>query len=240
MRHPVLALLASLALLPACSPASEPGQAPAQAAASATAAPAEREIDRILKVQLAPPVIRTEPGFTATVLVPPGELYDPLTLVPHGDVPGAGLGVRFGPEGSRMLATLKGGGPMMMGGGAGPDANKGAIVSVQADGTIDPTPVLNTPRRPTAIEVAPKDFGAYAGQIFYTDWETERHAPMDQQMPGESALYRIGPDGQAHLVASGFVRPAGIAFVNGAIWVSNINRDRVDMPEGSIVRLEVK
>ena len=42
----------------------------------------EREIDRVLETLLAPPTIQTEPGFTATVLVPPGELYDPLSLIP--------------------------------------------------------------------------------------------------------------------------------------------------------------
>lgn len=33
---------------------------------------------------------------------------------------------------------------------------------------------------------------------------------------------------------------AGIAFIDGSIWVSNINRDRVDMPEGSIVKIDVQ
>ena len=59
-------------------------------------------------------------------------------------------------------------------------------------------------------------------------------------LKGESTLYRIAPDGSAHLVASGFLRPAGIAFVDGSIWISNINRDRVDLPEGAIVRIDIK
>ena len=345
----------------------------------------EREIDRVLETLLASPTIQTEPGFTATVLVPPGELYDPLTLIQHGDavwvnddggtgplgriwavdkqgrvsvvvdanrlnattgfdiappgfgdyggkiftlsqqefygpgarrnhliqvidpnsdapattfcelpthgtvsdgIAGAGLEARFGPpgtafadrlfsvtilnntvyqttadgtcgpfvtfdrqvwgiafmpDGSRMLATLKGGGPLMSGAGSSaPDANVGAIVSVRPDGTMDPTPVLATAHRPTDVEVAPADFGAYAGQIFFTDWETDSRAPLDVPLKGESTLYRITPDGEAHLVASGFLRPAGIAFIDGSIWVSNINRDRVDMPEGSIVKIDVQ
>ena len=139
-----------------------------------------------------------------------------------------------------MLATLKGGGPLMSGAAASAaDANQGAIVAVNPDGVIDPVPVLSTPRRPTDVEVAPDDFGEYAGQIFYTDWESDSSAPLDARLSGESTLYRIDADGDPHLVASGFVRPAGILFVDGSIWVSNINRDRVDMPEGSIIRLNV-
>ena len=76
-------------------------------------------------------------------------------------------GIAFMPDESRMLATLKGGGPLMSGpGDVASDANMGAIVSVGADGAIDPTPVLAAAHRPTAVEVAPADFGAYAGQIF--------------------------------------------------------------------------
>lgn len=64
--------------------------------------------------------------------------------------------------------------------------------------------------------------------------------PLDVPLQGESTIYRIAPDGRAHLVASGFLRQAGIAFIDGSIWVSNINRDRVDMPDGSIVKIEVR
>ena len=365
-----------------CGTVSEPGTSPPDPGV-ATGGPV-REIDRVLETLLAPPMVQTAPGFSATVLVPPGELYDPLTMISRGDVvwvnddggtgphgriweidreghvsvaveaermnastgfdvappgfgdhggriftlsqqefygpgvrrnhvievvdpegtahaetfcelpthgsvgdgiAGAGLEARFGPpdtpfanrffsvtilnntvyqttadrtctpfatfdrqvwgiaftsDGSRMLATLKGGGPLMSGAAASAaDANQGAIVAVNPDGVIDPVPVLSTPRRPTDVEVAPDDFGEYAGQIFYTDWESDSSAPLDARLSGESTLYRIDADGDPHLVASGFVRPAGILFVDGSIWVSNINRDRVDMPEGSIIRLNV-
>ena len=140
-----------------------------------------------------------------------------------------------------MLATLKGGGLLMSGAGsAASNANMGAIVSVGPDAAIDPTPVLARAHRPTDVEVAPPDFGAYAGQIFFTDWESDSPAPLGVPLQGDSTIYRIAPDGTVHLLASGFLRPAGIAFVDGSIWVSNINRDRVDMPEGSIVKIEVR
>ena len=150
-------------------------------------------------------------------------------------------GIAFMPDGSPMLATLKGGGPLISGpGSVASDANMGAIVSVGPDGAIDPTPVLATAHRPTAVEVASADFGAYAGQIFFTDWESDSPVPLDVPLQGESTIYRMAPDGIAHLVASGFLRPAGIAFIDGLIWVSNINRDRADMPDGSIVKIEVR
>src|SRR5208283_3356186 len=44
---------------------------------------AETEAQRVVNRLLAPPEIKTAPGFTAKVLVPPGELYDPLFMFPH-------------------------------------------------------------------------------------------------------------------------------------------------------------
>lgn len=331
---------------------------------------------------MSPPSIQTEAGFSATVLVPPGELYDPLTMIKHGDVVwvnddggngtggriwaidkqgrvsdvipkeelfptigfdiappgfgsydgkiltfstqqyyqpgpqrphivqvhdperrvpkktlctlpnhgtvnggvgGAGLEARFGPpgspfankyysvaisnntiyqttadgactpfvtfdrmvwgfafmpDGSRMLATVRGGPPVFAADwNTGPDSAVGAIVSVRPDGSVDPKPVV-TARRPVDVEVAPADFGPYGGQIFFTDWEEESPVPPDMPLKPESKLHRIAPDGTVHLVASGFVRPAGISFIDGSIWVSNINRDRPDLPDGSIVRID--
>jgi hypothetical protein len=39
---------------------------------------AETEAQRVVARLLAPPTIKTELGFTAKILVPPGQLYDPL------------------------------------------------------------------------------------------------------------------------------------------------------------------
>ena len=123
-------------------------------------------------------------------------------------------GIAFTADGSRMLATLKGGGPMMSGAGASAaDENQGVIVSVGADGVVDPMPVLTTARRPTDVEVAPADFGAYAGQIFYTDWETDSSAPLDARLDGESTLYRISAEGESHPSRRGScVRPVSCSL----------------------------
>src|SRR5262245_59306800 len=45
---------------------------------------ADTEADRLLKKLLAPPQIHTEAGFTAKLLIPPGQLYDPLFMRPQG------------------------------------------------------------------------------------------------------------------------------------------------------------
>jgi hypothetical protein len=45
---------------------------------------AQGELHRVLSRLMAPPRIKTEPGFSAKMLVPPGELYDPLFMIPHG------------------------------------------------------------------------------------------------------------------------------------------------------------
>ena len=52
-------------------------------AATATASAIGREAQLVIGRVLAPPVIKGEPGFKAKLLVPPGELYDPLFMVPR-------------------------------------------------------------------------------------------------------------------------------------------------------------
>ena len=64
--------------------------------------------------------------------------------------------------------------------------------------------------------------------------------PPDMPLKPESTLNRIAPDGTVHLVASGFLRPAGVSFIDGSIWVSNLNRDVPELPEGSIVRIDIR
>ncbi len=43
----------------------------------------ENEAQRLIKKLLAPPKIQTEAGFTAKLLVPPGQLYEPLFMRPR-------------------------------------------------------------------------------------------------------------------------------------------------------------
>ena len=93
---------------------------------------------RLLKIDIQPVA-----GFTAKVLVPPGELYDPLVMHAHdGAVWLNDDGKVEGDTGSRMVAV---------------DAHGQIKVLVDANKM---TPVS------AGFDIAPADFGAYGGQIF--------------------------------------------------------------------------
>ncbi len=47
--------------------------------------PLGHEAQIVIDTILAVPAIKAEPGFTAKMLVAPGELYDPLFMVPRGN-----------------------------------------------------------------------------------------------------------------------------------------------------------
>ena len=51
----------------------------------AIARPLGHEAQAVVDTLLAPPTIKPEAGFTAKMLIPPGELYDPLFMLPRGD-----------------------------------------------------------------------------------------------------------------------------------------------------------
>ncbi|MEQ1897225.1 MAG: hypothetical protein ABL971_07545 [Vicinamibacterales bacterium] len=81
----------------------------------------------------------------------------------------------FTADGSRMLVNVRAGG---QGGAGGPNA-RSQILAVAPDGTIDPNPVYVHPDAfMFDIAVAPQDFGAYAGQIFFT-----HRGPSDSRGP---------------------------------------------------------
>ena len=132
-------------------------------------------------------------------------------------------GFAFTPDGSRMIASLRNeamGAPRVPGA-----APKGLFVSVSPDGKVDAKPLYEGGHRPADVEIAPADFGRYAGQIFFTD---DGNDPADNSvrlrdrpMKPVGAFYRITADGQTHLVASGFYRPRGITFMNGSIFVAD-------------------
>ena len=44
----------------------------------------QQELRRLTERLLAPPAIKPEPGFTSRVIVAPGNVYDPLWMLPGG------------------------------------------------------------------------------------------------------------------------------------------------------------
>ena len=57
---------------------------------------------------------------------------------------------------------------------------------------------------------------------------------------GSGKLFQVSPDRGVVLVATGFFRPTGIAFIDGVIWVADIKADFIpgqQLPDGVIVRI---
>ena len=64
---------------------------------------------------------------------------------------------------------------------------------------------------------------------------------MTQALETDGKVYRVTQDGKLHLVASGFMNPAGLQVIDGALWVTDINGDFIagkrELPDGFIVKL---
>lgn len=100
------------------------------------------EIETLTARLLAPPEVHVEPGFAARLLVPPGELYDPLSMLPHGDAVWVNDdGGEEGDKGSRLLSVDR----------------RGKVSVVVGLGKLLPA---------IGFDVAPPSFAPYAGEIF--------------------------------------------------------------------------
>jgi hypothetical protein len=111
-------------------------------AAAASARPLGHEAQLVIDRLLAPPSIKTESGFDARLLVPPGELYDPLFMVPRGDA------VWINDDGK---AT---------------DGHGSRLLALSLDGKISTLVGADKLLPVTGFDVAPQGFGKYGGQIF--------------------------------------------------------------------------
>ncbi len=95
-------------------------------------------LDRVMAHDIKPAA-----GFTAKVLVPPGQLYDPLVMHQHGDAVWLNDdGKEEGEKGSRLIAIDKQGKVSVL-----VDADK--VVHISA-----------------GFDIAPDDFGQFGGQVF--------------------------------------------------------------------------
>ena len=103
---------------------------------------AQDELDRVLQRLMALPDLEVADGFSARVLVPPGELYDPLFMRDHqGEIWMNDDGEEEGDKGSKIIAL----------------DDQGQLSTVIALGRL--LPVIG-------FDIAPASFGPYEGEIF--------------------------------------------------------------------------
>jgi hypothetical protein len=201
----------------------------------------------------APPAIKTQSGFSAQLILPPGQRDDPLVMRPAGQV--MWLNDDRGQEddkGSRLLAV---------------DA-RGGIRALADMGKLLPS---------VGYDIAPAGFGAYGGQVFSiaqpkVAMEGARanpiiqriepardHAtsvfcslpevglwqvpvPLTQALHADGKIYRLTAGGKSVWVATGFHNPMGVLFLHGRLRVSDINGDVIagkrELPDGFLVEMQ--
>jgi hypothetical protein len=170
----------------------------------------------------------TADGKCEPFLVFDGETYSGPTVM------------NFTPDGQRMLVSVSRGVFSLE--STGPQA--GAIVTVSADGKIDAEPLYAGASKPTGMAYAPADFGPYGGQLFFADiGRFQIPVPMTQKLDTDGRVFRIDADGKPAVVATDLVNPIGVQFVNGKLWVADINGDfiagRRELPDGFIVEFDI-
>lgn len=103
---------------------------------------AEDVLQKLLDRVLAPPSIKVEAGFKARLLVPPGQLYDPLWMLPHGQ---------------RVWLNDDG----------GEERDKGSrLLTLSKEGEVSVLVGLGRLLPVVGFDFAPQGFGKFGGQIF--------------------------------------------------------------------------
>lgn len=160
---------------------------------------------------------------------------------PFADLSDTGVdSLAFTPDGSAMLVTGTPNSAMDQAEGA-----HGAIMRIAPDGKLDPKPVATGLKMPMGLAVAPPDFGSYGGEIFVLDAGTfEVPVPQTQASRFDGKVYRVTPQGELKLVASGFANPGALLFTGGHLWVSDVNGDFIgggrELPDGFLVQIDPK
>jgi hypothetical protein len=151
---------------------------------------------------------------------------------------GSPAGLTFTRDGSAMLVTVSHGEIV-----SSEKGTKSMIVRIAPDGKIDPKPVVSGLTSPMGVDVAPDGFGRFGGEIFVTDLgDIQVPVPQTQALKHDGKLYQVTKNGELQLVASGFVNPAGVRFISGHLWITDINGDFIaggrELPDGFLVQLD--
>ena len=99
-------------------------------------------LNEVVARLIAPPQVKAEAGFTAKVLVPPGQLYDPLVMLPVGEA-------------------------MWLNDDGGEEAGKGSrLLSIDPRGKITVLAGIGKLLPTVGYDIAPPSFGRYGGDVF--------------------------------------------------------------------------
>lgn len=149
-------------------------------------------------------------------------------------------GIAFSPDGSEMLVSVARGSDF------DPSSHvEGAILRVDANGRISPTPYATGFRRPTGMAFAPPQFGSYAGQLFVTDTGNPQvPVPMTRALDRDGRIMRVAANHETKIVAEGFVNPGGLFFANETLWITDMNGNfiggRRELPDGFIAAITLE
>ena len=138
------------------------------------------------------------------------------------------LAMAFSPAGDRLLLGAQ---------RAGPATPRGVVLQIAADGRIDRDLAADGVEPVWAMAIAPASFAGYAGELFLTAGDPPRDL-VGQVSNG--ALYRVTGNRTRVVVAAGFLRPTGLAFVGDSLWVADARGRRVAgqrLPDGFIVAI---
>ncbi|HZY60716.1 MAG TPA: hypothetical protein VFE56_13205 [Candidatus Binataceae bacterium] len=155
-----------------------------------------------------------------------------------GDL-GLPLELTFTPDHQWMLVSVT---PTTAAGAPDAAARRGMIMKVSAKGEIEPKPLVWGLGIAGGMAFAPRDFGRYGGQLFFTDLgEFQTPVPMTQALRADGTIVRFSHGGIPELVASGFVNPLHLRFIGNKLWVSDLNGDflggKRELPDGFIVEI---
>ncbi len=158
----------------------------------------------------APPAITTEHDFTASILVPPGKVFDPFDL--------------FVLDGKTMLVA--------------DDAADGHIWKITTDGQVESF-AAPARYAPYTLDVAPASFGKYRGQIYALafnepnaagGWELADAIVRIDPVTGRDSLVCYLPDNANHEKGAGgfFVRfgPENSPFA-GKLWITTASNHSI-------------
>lgn len=88
----------------------------------------------------------------------------------------------------------------------------------------------------------PQRLRPLGSQLFFTDLgEFQTPVPMTQPLKPDGKVLRLSSYGIPKLVASGFINPLHLRFIDHKLWVSDLNGDFIggkrELPDGFIVEI---